>query len=82
VDDNTPEQVVLDTEQAMLDSERDRRVLRAFGDLSARCQQLLRVLTATPPPSYAEAAAALDMPVGSVGPTRGRCLSQLREMLS
>ena len=82
VDEHTPEQAVLDTEQAMLDSERDRQMLRAFADLSARCQQLLRVLTATPPPSYAEAAAALDMPVGSLGPTRARCLGQLREMLS
>ena len=82
VDEHTPEQAVLDAEQAVLDAERAQQVWRAFGGLSARCQQLLRVLTATPPPSYAEAAAALDMPVGSIGPTRARCLGQLRERLS
>jgi hypothetical protein len=33
---------------------------------------------ADPAPSYAQVAAALDMPIGSIGPTRGRCLQQLR----
>jgi DNA-directed RNA polymerase specialized sigma24 family protein len=36
---------------------------------------------ADPAPSYDEVAAALDMPVGSIGPTRGRCLEQLRHLL-
>jgi DNA-directed RNA polymerase specialized sigma24 family protein len=36
----------------------------------------------TPPLRYAEVAAVLDMPVGSIGPTRARCLHQLREVLS
>jgi DNA-directed RNA polymerase specialized sigma24 family protein len=49
--------------------------------LPARCQQLLRVLMASPPPSYAEAAAALGLPLGSIGPTRARCLRTLREEL-
>jgi DNA-directed RNA polymerase specialized sigma24 family protein len=35
----------------------------------------------TPPPTYAEVAAALDLPVGSIGPTRARCLQQLRRRL-
>jgi len=34
-----------------------------------------------PPPSYAEVAAALDVPVGSIGPSRARCLDRLRRML-
>jgi DNA-directed RNA polymerase specialized sigma24 family protein len=29
------------------------------------------------PLSYAELAEVLDMPVGSIGPTRARCLEQL-----
>ena len=82
IDHHSPEQAVLDAEQAMLDSERARQLWRAFGALSARCQQLLRVLMATPPPSYAEVAAALDMPVGSIGPSRARCLDSLRQMLT
>jgi hypothetical protein len=35
---------------------------------------------ATPPPPYDAVAAALEMPVGSIGPTRGRCLDQLRQL--
>jgi len=33
---------------------------------------------ATPPPTYEELAAALDVPIGSIGPTRARCLDRLR----
>jgi DNA-directed RNA polymerase specialized sigma24 family protein len=61
--------------------ERDRALLEAFGRLGPRCQRLLRLMMADPPPSYDEIAAALDMPVGSIGPTRGRCLEQLRHLL-
>jgi RNA polymerase sigma factor (sigma-70 family) len=61
--------------------ERDRALLAAFGRLGERCQRLLRLMMADPPPSYDEIAAALDMPIGSIGPTRGRCLEQLRHLL-
>ncbi|MQA01469.1 MAG: sigma-70 family RNA polymerase sigma factor [Streptosporangiales bacterium] len=72
----------LDTpEAALLLSEEHRGVLRAFVQLSDRCQRLLRVLSASPTTSYAEVAAELDMPVGSLGPTRGRCLKHLRQLL-
>jgi len=54
-------------------------VWRALDRLSARCRELLRVLMASPPPSYAEVAAALGLPLGSIGPTRARCLQRLRE---
>jgi RNA polymerase sigma factor (sigma-70 family) len=67
---------------ALLRDERDAGLWRAVGRLKPHCQQLLRVLVADPPPSYAEAAAALDMPVGSVGPTRQRCLRCLRDLLA
>ncbi len=81
-DEDSPEQAVLAAEQTALDNDRAQRLWRAFGTLPARCQKLLRVLIATPPPSYAEVAAALDMPVGSIGPTRARCLKQLRQQLA
>jgi RNA polymerase sigma factor (sigma-70 family) len=67
---------------ALLREERDAALWRAFGSLTARCQSLLRVLMADPPPSYDEVSAALDMPVGSIGPTRQRCLKSLREIMS
>lgn len=81
-EENLPEQAVLDAEQAALDSDRAARLWRAFGELPERCQKLLRVLIASPPPRYAEVAAALDMQVGSIGPTRARCLEQLRRRLA
>jgi RNA polymerase sigma factor (sigma-70 family) len=68
-------------DSGLLVYERDRALLAAFEQLGDRCQQLLRLMMADPPPSYDEIAAALDMPVGSIGPTRGRCLEQLRHLL-
>lgn len=63
---------------------RDRTLWDAFARLPARCQTLLRLLVADVQgsvPHYAAVAAALDMPVGSLGPTRRRCLENLRRML-
>src|SRR5262245_13067557 len=66
---------------SLLQDERDAALWRAFMVLHPRCQRLLRVLMADPPPSYAEVADALDMPVGSIGPTRRRCLEHLRNAM-
>src|SRR3954451_7085335 len=63
---------------ALLAGERDRALWTAFGGLSERCQVLLRLLVADPPPSYEDVSAVLDMPIGSIGPTRQRCLDRLR----
>ncbi|AGL17642.1 RNA polymerase sigma factor [Actinoplanes sp. N902-109] len=65
----------------LLRDERDAALWHAFGALKPQCQALLRVLMSDPAPSYAEVAAALDMAVGSIGPTRRRCLECLRERL-
>jgi RNA polymerase sigma factor (sigma-70 family) len=61
--------------------ERGRALRTAFGRLGGECQQLLRLLCADPPLSYDELAAALDRPRGSIGPTRQRCIEQLRRHL-
>ena len=66
----------------VLKDERDAVLWHAFAQLDDFCRQLLRVLMADPPPAYAAVAAALDIPVGSIGPTRARCLSKLRQMAS
>jgi RNA polymerase sigma factor (sigma-70 family) len=77
-----PPPAVEDTISAgLLRGERDTALWRAFETLSARCRQLLRVLMADPPPSYAEVSAALAMPLGSIGPVRARCLASLRDQL-
>jgi RNA polymerase sigma factor (sigma-70 family) len=65
-------------EALLVSGERQAQLWRAIESLSDRCRSLIRVLIADPAPSYEEVAAALDMPIGSIGPTRARCLEQLR----
>lgn len=65
----------------LLEAERDATLWEAFGRLPTRDQALLRMLVVDPQPSYEEIGAALDMPVGSIGPTRGRALARLRREL-
>lgn len=69
-------------DEALLREERDVALWKAFRSLTARCQALLRVLMSDPPPSYADVSAALVIPVGSIGPTRQRCLKALRDIMS
>ena len=58
------------------------RVLRtAFADLGPHCQQLLRLMLVEPPLSYDEIAVTVGRPRGSLGPTRRRCLEQLKARL-
>lgn len=67
---------------ALLEDERDVALWRCFSNLSERCQRLLRVLMAAEPPAYVEVSEALGMPIGSIGPTRMRCLERLRQITS
>jgi RNA polymerase sigma factor (sigma-70 family) len=66
---------------ALLVRERDQALWRSFNRLRERDQALLRLLMADPQPAYDEIAAALDMPIGSIGPTRQRALDRLRQEL-
>jgi RNA polymerase sigma factor (sigma-70 family) len=50
--------------------------------LSAREQQLMRLLSDDQEPSYTEIARALNVPIGSIGPTRARCIAKLRPLLA
>jgi RNA polymerase sigma factor (sigma-70 family) len=65
----------------ILAHERDQVVRDALSRLPKRWQRLLELLMADPPASYAEISDQLGVPVGSIGPTRGRCLAQLRVLL-
>ena len=65
-------------EEEVLTAELNAGLRAAFAELPLRCQHLLALLLTDPAPSYAEISAALDIPVGSIGPQRGRCLGRLR----
>ncbi|MER5914124.1 sigma-70 family RNA polymerase sigma factor [Streptomyces sp. NPDC001982] len=80
-EERTPEQTLIDSEEAAAQAERIRRLWQEFEELGERCRQLLRVLMAAPPPSYVEVSAALGIAVGSIGPLRQRCLRRLRARL-
>jgi len=69
-------------DSALLEDERDVELWASFAELPERCQQLLRVLMAVDRPVYAEVSAAFDMPIGSIGPTRMRCLERLRKLVA
>jgi RNA polymerase sigma factor (sigma-70 family) len=62
----------------LLEAEEHSIVAVAFGQLAERCQRLLRLLMVDPPMQYTDVAAALDIPIGSIGPTRARCLERLK----
>jgi RNA polymerase sigma factor (sigma-70 family) len=68
-------------DESLLTEERDRVLWRAFAQLSDRCRQLLRVVAMVDRPTYDVVGEALGMPHGSIGPTRGRCLTKLRSLL-
>lgn len=65
-------------DQRLLDDERNAALWQAFDGLSGPCKVLLRYLIVEPPPSYAEVSAVLDIPTGTIGPRRNRCLDNLR----
>jgi RNA polymerase sigma factor (sigma-70 family) len=70
-----------DPGETELAAERREAVRRALVALPPRQQTLLRLLHSEAEPSYEAIGAALGMPVGSIGPTRGRALERLRREL-
>ncbi|HEY8201144.1 MAG TPA: sigma-70 family RNA polymerase sigma factor [Actinomycetota bacterium] len=65
-------------EDHALAAEQSRALWQAFRTLSVQQQRFLRMLMLEPPVSYREIADATGMRVGSIGPTRARCLERLR----
>jgi RNA polymerase sigma factor (sigma-70 family) len=87
-DDDTEEEInqlpceALLPEEILLRSEEQHMVRMAVAALDERSRCLLNLLFyRSDPPPYAEVAMALDMPEGSIGPTRARCLQKLRRLL-
>ena len=69
-------------ESMLVEDEEAREVVTAFANLSEDCQQLLRLLATEPPLSYEEISEVVGRPIGSLGPTRSRCLERLKGALS
>lgn len=79
--DPAPSTVVDGPEAAALAGLEGRVLWQHVAALPERCRSLLRVVAFSDRPDYAAVAEALGMPVGSIGPTRGRCLAKLRLLL-
>ena len=73
--------VFVDPSADLVEGEQARALVTAFGALSDQCQQLLRLLATEPPLEYGDIAATIGRPIGSIGPTRQRCLKDLRGRL-
>ncbi|HET6560503.1 MAG TPA: sigma-70 family RNA polymerase sigma factor [Marmoricola sp.] len=69
-------------DEVVFRDDRQRRLWEHVKELPERCRQLLSVIAFADRPDYAHLADALGMPVGSIGPTRGRCLAKLRDVLT
>ena len=70
-----------DPEHSVLSAERDLAVQMAVALLPDRCRQMLIALADDPPASYTQLSSTLGLPMGSIGPTRSRCLQRLERLL-
>jgi RNA polymerase sigma factor (sigma-70 family) len=75
------DQISPPVDEALLAAERRTAVVRALGAIREQCRQLLLLLFAEESPSYVAIAQQLNMPIGSIGPTRARCLDEMRRLL-
>jgi RNA polymerase sigma factor (sigma-70 family) len=69
-------------EEEALRTDRDRALWRAFQRLDERCRRLLWLTVVSGRAEYDHVAHQLNMPRGSIGPTRGRCITALRGYLN
>jgi RNA polymerase sigma factor (sigma-70 family) len=76
-----PDAAAADPGGRLLELEQESELRAALAGLPSKGQALLGLLFADPAPSYGEIAALTGMAVGSIGPTRGRYLAQLRSRL-
>jgi RNA polymerase sigma factor (sigma-70 family) len=69
-------------EAAVVAGETAMSLWRHVSMLPPRCRRLLRVIAFDERPDYGRLATELNMPIGSIGPTRGRCLKKLRQLIT
>jgi RNA polymerase sigma factor (sigma-70 family) len=81
--DAIPEAVSpLEPDSDLVAQQRNAALWAAYRRLPQRDQRLLTLMMSDREPSYQELSAALEMPIGSIGPTRGRALERLRRELA
>jgi RNA polymerase sigma factor (sigma-70 family) len=76
--ETVPDEQAGTAEQELLAAERHAALREAFRDLPPSGRRLILILIQDPPVPYAEISARLGIPVGSIGPTRSRCMDKLR----
>lgn len=69
-------------DEILIDDEENRLIVKAFNTLDNVCKQLLRLMTIEPALSYEEISEATGRPIGSLGPTRARCLEKLKSAIA
>ncbi len=69
-------------DELLIDDEENRLVVRAFETLDGACREMLRMMTIEPPLSYEELSELTGRPIGSLGPTRARCLGKLKSAMA
>ncbi|MET8153915.1 RNA polymerase sigma factor [Actinoplanes sp. NPDC049668] len=67
-----------DLDERLLAEERHQALRDAYAELPPRCRELVGLLLVDPPLSYEQIGERLGVPIGSIGPTRGRCVHRLR----
>jgi RNA polymerase sigma factor (sigma-70 family) len=78
LDESVADRQATTAEQELLAAERHAALHQAFTCLSPSRQQLMAMLIEDPPVPYTEISARLGIPVSSIGPTRRRCMDQIR----
>ncbi len=69
-------------DDVLVQLERENQIEAAFNQIETRCRRLLTMLYLEPEQiPYAEITELLDIPLGSIGPTRARCLQKLLKFI-
>ena len=79
---NMPDRHLPDPDSRPIAQEVEAVVRRAWARLNPRSQRLLSLLVTDEPMGYKDLSRLLQMPVGSIGPTRARCLEKLRRLVA
>jgi RNA polymerase sigma factor (sigma-70 family) len=69
-------------DEQLLARELADEAVAALDALPSSWRALVVALTQDPPLSYEEIVADLGVPIGSIGPTRGRCVKRLRGLVT